>query len=134
MASFYEIISCTSLWLNNNHISQLRPGMFDGLKSLKKLYIYENGIIDIHSGSFLNLTQFTIPSFSRNKLTKLKAGIFNGLHSLRELYLYDNNIRNTDMGQFSNLTKCTKLSLFQNDLSANRNVSWITIIEGTLHW
>ena len=91
--------------------------MFNGLKFLKELYLENNRIIDIDSGSYLNLTQYNTLSLWGNKLTHLKQGMFTGLLSLSFLSLQQNEITCAETGSFAQLPRLTNLYLCNNSLT-----------------
>ena len=88
----------------------IKTGMFNGLKFLKELYLENNRIIDIESGSFLNLIQCSTLSLWGNKLTHLKQG-------MSWDYLHYHEITCIETGSFAELPSLTNLYLYNNSLS-----------------
>ena len=126
------------LYLDNNNIDDLHPGVFDGLSILEDLYLTfnklsgirlgvfdtlgsltflsleENRISDLTPGVFRGLTKLRELRLDVNRLTELKAGIFDGLISIEELYVDDNFIEKVSLNVFVGLSKLEELDLDTN--------------------
>ena len=82
----------SSLYLGNNRISPIESGSFNGLGYLKYLHL------------------------DRNRLTTLKVGMFNGLAVVETLSLGNNYINYIDDYAFANMKKLKVLLLVNNAL------------------
>nr|AAT70324.1 variable lymphocyte receptor [Petromyzon marinus] len=78
------------LWLNNNQITKLEPGVFDHLVNLQQLYFNSNKLTAIPTGVFDKLTQPTQLDLNDNHLKSIPRGAFDNLKSLTHIYLYNN--------------------------------------------
>nr|2R9U_A Chain A, Variable lymphocyte receptor [Petromyzon marinus]2R9U_B Chain B, Variable lymphocyte receptor [Petromyzon marinus]2R9U_C Chain C, Variable lymphocyte receptor [Petromyzon marinus]2R9U_D Chain D, Variable lymphocyte receptor [Petromyzon marinus] len=78
------------LWLNNNQITKLEPGVFDHLVNLQQLYFNSNKLTAIPTGVFDKLTQLTQLDLNDNHLKSIPRGAFDNLKSLTHIYLYNN--------------------------------------------
>ena len=114
--SFTNLVECTELVLHTNRLTYLSTGMFDGLKSLKELWLHEKNISDIEAKSFIHLRECTKLSLHHNKLVHLRQGVFDGLESLKYLELSYNIINSVEPATFSDLTQLVELNLYDNQL------------------
>nr|AAT70355.1 variable lymphocyte receptor [Petromyzon marinus] len=83
-------ITTQRLWLSNNQLTKLDPGVFDSLAAL----------------TFLNVGD--------NQLTALPEGVFDHLVNLKELNLNINQLKSVPRGAFDNLKSLTHIWLFDN--------------------
>ena len=118
IGTFSNLSQCAKLNMAGNSLTLIRPGMFQGLQSLKELDLRSNTIGDIEPGSFLPLKQCKNIWLSGNQLTCLRAGIFKGLDTLDVLDLYSNEISVIEPGTFSHTPRLRVLCLNQNQLKA----------------
>nr|AAX77054.1 variable lymphocyte receptor [Lethenteron appendix] len=79
-----------NLWLYNNQITKLEPGVFD------------------------SLTQLTVLSLHTNQLQALPEGVFGRLGNLQRLDLRDNQLKSIPRGAFDNLKSLTGIWLSDN--------------------
>nr|AAX77055.1 variable lymphocyte receptor [Lethenteron appendix] len=79
-----------TLWLGNNQITKLEPGVFD------------------------SLTQLTYLTLRDNQLTALPEGLFDRLGNLQQLGLHINQLKSIPRGAFDNLKSLTHIYLFNN--------------------
>ena len=114
--AFSYLTHCTFLNLQNNELTHLRRGMFDGLQALEQLVLSSNSIETIEKGSFLHLTSCTWLSLNENKLTHIQSDMFKGLQSLNKLMLSQNNVSKIEPGTFTDLTQLKALLLSKNYL------------------
>uniref|UniRef100_S4RV27 Variable lymphocyte receptor B cassette n=1 Tax=Petromyzon marinus TaxID=7757 RepID=S4RV27_PETMA len=72
------------LWLNNNQITKLDPGVFDSLRALNTYYITSNEIslTSLFTWVFNSLTQLTHLDLGGNQLKALAEGMFDRLGNL----------------------------------------------------
>ena len=103
------------LLLQNNRITVLRQGMFEGLTKLKGLDLTENPIYYIEPGSFQSLhAAQTLYLQGSIHLKELYNGTFRGMRNLRHLRLNNNQIRNVHPKAFHGLRKLESLELNGN--------------------
>ena len=86
---FAGLGSLTQLWLYNNRLTALPPGVFAGLGSLEdlRLELYNNRLTALPPGVFAGLGSLVNLRLYDNRLTALPPGVFDGLGSLTELWL-----------------------------------------------
>ncbi|KAM4636588.1 reticulon-4 receptor-like 2 [Discoglossus pictus] len=107
------------LWLFSNRISLLRPGAFQGLEHLEELDLGNNpNLPPLQPDTFHGLTSLRSLHLYRCHIHRLPAGLFRGLHSLRYLYLQHNRLTGLPDGLFRDLTNLTQLFLHGNLLQS----------------
>nr|AAT70330.1 variable lymphocyte receptor [Petromyzon marinus] len=79
-----------NLWLNNNQITKLEPGVFNGLANLRELHLWGNQLVSLPPGVFDRLTQLTHLGLHNNQLKSIPRGAFDSLTKLQYIYLYSN--------------------------------------------
>ena len=129
-----DLKKCLTLYLDNNQITELRQGIFDGLESLEELYLSDNSISIIEPGIFMPLMSLDYLILNGNNISEVHDEVWTGLVSLKwlllgenriklpvsspvqvlEVFLQDNEISVIPSGIFSNLTQCQKLNLRNN--------------------
>nr|AAT70331.1 variable lymphocyte receptor [Petromyzon marinus] len=102
------------LYLYDNQITKLEPGVFDSLTALTELNLAVNQLTALPVGVFDSLTQLTILALERNQLPALPAGVFHKLTQLTQLGLNDNQLKSIPRGAFDNLKSLTQIYLFNN--------------------
>ena len=105
---FSHLKYCNRLSLQDNKITYIGRGMFEGLKSLELLYLNGNDISDIEEGSFSHLKRCTSLNLYQNKLSYIKAAVFEGLQSLEILELNNNEIKCHQHGSSESSTSTEK--------------------------
>ena len=100
--------------LNNQSITALAAGDFDGLTALEILYLYYNALTTLPAGVFDKLTALKTLDLDFNGLTTLPDGVFDKLTALDQLFLEDNGLDTLPAGVFDGLTALTKLTLLGN--------------------
>lgn len=104
-----------TILLKNNKLSIISRGMFDNLKSLKRLDLSENQIKVVEPGSFSTIPALEFLYMSGNlDLKSLENDTFAGLNSLTNLYLSDNGIKFIANQTFQHLTHLKFLDLSDN--------------------
>lgn len=81
------------LWLFSNRISVLRPGTFQGLEHLEELDLGKNpNLPPLQPDTFSGLNSLLSLHLYQCNIHRLPADLFRGLHSLRYLYLQHNRL------------------------------------------
>ncbi|XP_075440725.1 reticulon-4 receptor-like 2 [Ascaphus truei] len=107
------------LWLFSNRISLLRPGAFQGLEQLEELDLGNNpSLPPLQPDTFHGLSSLRSLHLYRCHIHRLPAGLFRGLTSLRYLYLQHNHLTRLPEGLFGDLSNLTQLFLHGNLLQA----------------
>uniref|UniRef100_A0A8D2LI60 Reticulon 4 receptor like 2 n=1 Tax=Varanus komodoensis TaxID=61221 RepID=A0A8D2LI60_VARKO len=103
------------LFLQNNLIGTLRPGMFG--PSLTTLWLYSNNISSIHPGTFRHLQALEELDLGDNRnLRTLDPDTFRGLERLQSLHLYRCQLSSLPNTIFRNLFSLQYLYLQENNL------------------
>nr|3E6J_A Chain A, Variable lymphocyte receptor diversity region [Petromyzon marinus] len=105
------------LYLHDNQITKLEPGVFDSLINLKELYLGSNQLGALPVGVFDSLTQLTVLDLGTNQLTVLPSAVFDRLVHLKELFMCCNKLTELPRG-IERLTHLTHLALDQNQLKS----------------
>nr|AAT70325.1 variable lymphocyte receptor [Petromyzon marinus]AAT70326.1 variable lymphocyte receptor [Petromyzon marinus] len=79
-----------NLWLHDNQITKLEPGVFDRLTELTILDLRTNQLQALPTLVFDNLTQLSILNMHTNQLKSIPRGAFDNLKSLTHIYLFNN--------------------------------------------
>ena len=103
-----------TLGLNNDGITALAAGDFDGLTALTSLFLNNNSLSTLPAGVFDELTALTVLRLRGNSLSTLPAGMFDGLTALTGLRLDQNSLSTLPAGVFEELTALTTLRLDGN--------------------
>ena len=114
---FDGLIALETLWLNDNDLTMLPAGVFDELTALTKLYLNDNDLTTLPAGVFDELTALEQLYLDDNDLTTLSAGVFDKLTALRALHLGNNGLTMLPAGVFDKLTALETLWLYDNDLT-----------------
>ena len=130
--TFSGLTKLCFLFVNNNQLSFLPPGLFDDLCRLSSLSLAGNRFVDVSNLS-LSLAGTGQPRWLRcgrglarlrsldlhdNRLRRLRADGFRSLRSLVELNLSGNEISVVDAGTFSGLVELRTLYIDANHLTA----------------
>nr|AAT70340.1 variable lymphocyte receptor [Petromyzon marinus] len=78
------------LWLHDNQITKLEPGVFDHLVNLKELWLNSNQLQALPAGVFDKLTQLAHLELQNNQLKNIPRGAFDNLKSLTYIWLHNN--------------------------------------------
>ena len=81
-----------TLILNNENITALAAGDFDGLTGLSHLFLAFNALATLGEGVFDGLTSLSHLYLQGNQLTTLPDDVFDGLTLLEQLYLNENDL------------------------------------------
>ncbi|XP_045050286.1 leucine-rich repeat-containing protein 4C [Desmodus rotundus] len=84
------LIKLDELDLSGNHLSAIRPGSFQGLLHLQKLWMIQSQIQVIERNAFDNLQSLVEINLAHNNLTLLPHDLFTPLHHLERIHLHHN--------------------------------------------
>lgn len=114
-ARFFQAVKTTlaELYLQNNSISVIPPGLFSGLAQVTVLDLSHNEVTSHWIGptTFADMSRLLSLDLSYNKLTRIDANAFRALYTLQSLSLQHNEIE----------------SLAENAFSANRNLHTLSL-------
>ncbi len=113
-----DLATITMLDLSDMSIASLNSGDFDGMLSLRTLYLDNNDLTSLPSGIFDDLVSLRELFLNSNKLTTLSGGIFSNLTSLTNLYLQSNDLSSLSSDAFDGLSSLTSLTLTDNELTS----------------
>lgn len=105
----------THLDLSHNDLGELFN--VSSVKTLVKLNLAMNQIIEIPPDTFTAFTNLQFLNLSDNKITSLRHGVFSGLDSLRELDLSFNGLSAINLNIFTAQTYLEKLSFSGNGMN-----------------
>ena len=114
---FDGLTSVRRLFLADNALATLGEGVFDGLTSLSDLYLQNNQLTTLDDDVFEPLTALRDLHLADNALATLPDGVFDGLTSLSELYLQNNRLTTLPDDVFEPLTALSELHLQNNRLT-----------------
>ena len=106
-----------TLTLNSVGLTALAAGDFDGLTSLRRLFLADNALATLPDGVFDGLTALMELHLQNNRLTTLPDDVFEPLTALSELYLQNNALATLPDGVFDGLTALMELYLQDNQLT-----------------
>ena len=104
------------LSLNDQSITALAAGDFDGLTSLVTLFLYNNELTALPDDVFDGLTALTRLDLDNNDLDTLPDDVFGGVTSLFGLHLDNNDLDTLPDDVFDGVTSLFGLHLDNNDL------------------
>ncbi len=113
---FEKASNLVTLLLDNNRLTELKHGAFDGLKVLDHLTLSSNQLNTIASGSFHDLGNLDYLSLHNNKLNHLESGTFEGLTSLHTLRLDINQLKTLPADIFVPLGSLSRLDMDRNKI------------------
>lgn len=90
MPNLTPLVGLEELEMSGNSFPALKPGSFQGLKALKKLWIMSSQISRIERNAFDELTALVELNLAHNNLTSLPHDLFAPLRYLVELHLHHN--------------------------------------------
>ena len=115
---FINLTALTSLSAEQNRITKLQVGVFDGLHKLEKLYLNNNDITELQDGIFDRLRMLKILQLNNNRISSIGLRTFDGLSKLEGLNLQSNNITELQDGIFDTLRMLQVLVLNSNCISS----------------
>ena len=107
---------CEVLYINNNRLVDLQPGVFDGLPNLQLLLLHRNQLSKLRLGIFNGLSNLTFIDLRYNHLNNLQPDIFKKLTSLELLYLDNNKITALRSGVFWGLANIIWMDVDDNEI------------------
>lgn len=81
-----------TLFLQDNSIARLDPGVLAPLAALRRLYLHNNSLRALEPGAFRAQSRLLELALTGNRLRGLRVGAFAGLAQLRALYLAGNQL------------------------------------------
>ena len=113
--AFSSMPELKTIFIWNNNIKHLRPGMFDGVsQKVDFLYLDNNGIVNVEIGTFRNLKNLQTLDLSHNPdLNDLSPDTFIGLGKVHRLDMVYSNIKVTP-GLFQHMPELQALGLSGN--------------------
>lgn len=81
-----------TLFLQDNSIAHLEPGILAPLAALRRLYLHNNSLRALEPGAFDAQSRLLELALTGNRLRGLRVGVFSGLAQLRILYLAGNQL------------------------------------------
>ena len=114
----------TEIYLEDNRITELKTGTFSNFTQCTKLYIHHNSVTTIEENAFSGMGQLRTLYLHYNEITFLKKSMFSGLHSLTFLQVSSNLIETIPDGCFSDLKRLRILYLGLNRLSKISGNMW----------
>ena len=112
---FSKLTKRKSLFLYDNGIGSLEPGIFNGLHSLRELNLGTNSIDTIPVGVLSQLKLKKLYLYE-NDLSEIRKEYWEGLDSLMVLKINDNGIQDIHPDALSNLINLDLLHLHNNNL------------------
>ncbi|KAG8434817.1 hypothetical protein GDO86_012970, partial [Hymenochirus boettgeri] len=107
------------LWLFSNHITFLQPDTFHRLENLEELDLSNNPYLPpLQTNTFEGLKSLRSLHLYHCHIKWLPAGLFKGLYSLRYLYLQHNHLTQLQDGLFQDLSNLSQLFLHGNLLQS----------------
>ena len=106
-----------TLRLSSVGLTALAAGDFDGLTSLRRLFLTDNALATLPDDVFDGLTALSELHLQNNQLTTLDDDVFEPLTALRDLYLADNALATLPDDVFDGLTALSELYLQNNRLT-----------------
>ena len=103
--------------LNDNKISDVRPEMWTGVTSLRRLLLSNNSIARSPEAGFQGLSRLEDLWLYGNDLRGVTSEVWVGLHSLRGLFLEKNKISPLPANAFGGLDKRQELYLYDNKIT-----------------
>nr|XP_020012125.1 vasorin [Castor canadensis] len=104
------------LYIFENGITTLDSGSFAGLPGLQLLDLSQNQITSLPGSIFQPLVNLSNLDLTANKLREITNETFHGLRCLERLYLGKNRIRHIQPGAFDALDRLLELKLQDNEL------------------
>lgn len=91
-----KISTATTLLLDRNHLTELKPRSFQMAPQLRKLNLSHNRLTNLVAGTFVGPSQLMELNLSNNDLKTIAPGTFKGLAVLRRLDIQSNQLAGSD--------------------------------------
>ncbi|CAD7694082.1 unnamed protein product [Nyctereutes procyonoides] len=105
-----------TLFLQDNSIARLDPGVLAPLAALRRLYLHNNSLRALEPGAFRAQSRLLELALTGNRLRGLRVGAFAGLAQLRALYLAGNQLGQLLDFTFLHLPRLQELHLQDNSI------------------
>ncbi|CAK7289214.1 Leucine-rich repeat-containing protein 24 [Vulpes lagopus] len=105
-----------TLFLQDNSIARLDPGVLAPLAALRRLYLHNNSLRALEPGAFRAQSRLLELALTGNRLRGLRVGAFSGLAQLRALYLAGNQLGQLLDFTFLHLPRLQELHLQDNSI------------------
>ncbi|KAM5211100.1 leucine-rich repeat-containing protein 24 isoform 2-T2 [Hipposideros larvatus] len=105
-----------TLFLQDNSIAHLEPGILAPLAALRRLYLHNNSLRALEPGAFGSQSRLLELALTGNRLHGLRVGVFSGLAQLRILYLAGNQLVQLLDFTFLHLPRLQELHLQENSI------------------
>lgn len=92
------------LYLNDNHIEEIKSFAFSNLVSLKQLVLTDNKLTKVYKKTFRDLNQLEILELGSNRITDIENYSFETNTSLAHLNLRNNKITSICKKTFKGIT------------------------------
>ncbi|KAM5314727.1 leucine-rich repeat-containing protein 24 isoform 3-T4 [Glossophaga mutica] len=106
-----------TLFLQDNSITGLEPGILAPLAALRHLYLHNNSLRALEPGAFRAQSRLLELALTGNRLRGLRLGAFAGLAQLRVLYLAGNQLVQLLDFTFLHLPRLQELHLQENSIA-----------------
>ncbi|KAF6100058.1 leucine rich repeat containing 24 [Phyllostomus discolor] len=106
-----------TLFLQDNSITGLEPGILAPLAALRHLYLHNNSLRALEPGAFRAQSRLLELALTGNRLRGLRLGAFTGLAQLRVLYLAGNQLVQLLDFTFLHLPRLQELHLQENSIA-----------------
>ena len=126
--AFSSLTNLTIIRLDQNQISTIEPGAFNGRFPLQYLHLNVNILEVIRQNVFSSLTDLKELWLDHNKIKTLEKGAFNGLSNLLRLYLHYNALEVILPERFISLEQLTHLWLCVNKIEVIENGSFVGLL------
>ena len=73
---FLGLSRCRTLFLNDNNISEVEIGAFNGLASLTTLRLYDNKLERLYANMFFDLRTLRTLELDSNRISQIEPGSF----------------------------------------------------------
>lgn len=125
------------IYLNNNRITRIRAGDFQGFSQCRSLFLHYNPLREIKVGAFSDMVNLGTLNMNYNRLEELRNGVFDGLESLWLLEMYDSPVSQIELGALSPLHELKSIEFSQCEnlpeisgplwegLSSVERISWL---------